>query len=310
MNKMMIAVAAAALAGVASATICDPTAPQTGCRAYDFKASLKMVDGKTKNASSKDVCLGTTTATAYYRVKASRTVKGVFTDCDQCQLEAVRSGAATSEAESLLVGEALGGAHFLLSTSDSKYKVIYNASEFFGAPTDGYKFHILNFIGGETYAKSKVVEALLAIDFVEYDKFGEFRNYALLCAGFGARADALVKNVSGNLAGAVSAATWCGIPTQCYEPCTMYAYYTGLSVDTTTNPWTILYTQTPWQGLSPQSPAFDAVSGTWSLKYNSSKSKLSTANQLLDKTFGSNWQLMSNIGAATFPFNGLATANL
>lgn len=307
MNKMMIAVAAAALAGVASATICDPTAPQTGCRAYDFKASLKMVDGKTKNASSKDVCLGSTTATAYYRVKASRTVKGVFTDCDQCQLEAFRSaGDFQSKAESLLVGEALGGAQLYLSTSDSKYKAIYNASEFIGASTDGYKFHILNFIGGETYAKSKVVEALLAIDFVEFDKFGEFRNYALLCAGFGARADALVKNISGNLAGAVTAATWCGIPTQCYEPCTAQAYYSGL--DITQDP--PVYTQNPWQGLSINSPAFDAVSGTWSLKYNSSKSKLTTFDQLMNKTFGSNWQLMSNIGAATFPFNGLATANL
>lgn len=317
MNKMMIAVAAAALAGVATAGICDGETPDPikgAQRVYDFKASVKLVDGKTataKETTKGSICVGSVTTynKAFYRVKASRTFKGVFIDCDVCEIDAVRKG----EVEAIRNGKAgdwlttYNQAYFYVSSSDTKYKAIYNAQAYDEDATDqGYKFLLANFIGGATYAKSKVAEALVQLNFAEYDKFGEYRLYSLLAAGFGTRQDSLIKNVSGNLAGAVSAATWCGFFTQCYEPCLETPYYNGYSeeIDPDTMQVTVTYDQTEWQNAP--SPAFDAVSGTWSIKYNASKSKYATQDKVLTKTFGSNaWLLTKDEGAETFafPFN-------
>ena len=47
MKKLMIAAAVASVGAVAFGGLCDTVSPQAEgtCRAYDFKASVKLVDG-------------------------------------------------------------------------------------------------------------------------------------------------------------------------------------------------------------------------------------------------------------------------
>ena len=326
MKKLMIATVAVA-SMVAVADICDPleaSADGRGCRAYDFAASVKLVDGKRGKVAAESIC--DNEGRAYYRVKATRKFKGVFTDCNTCSAYDVTTDPTKEtwqgkQAEQLLVGEAntpgingiAHGAMFYIATSAQKYKYVYNGS-YYVDPTlngyvDSYTFLILNYFGSGSYSKSKVAEGLVQINFVERDQYREDRAYSILCAGFGARTGALLKNLSGNLAGAVASATWCGIPTICWEPCLETPYYTALNfdqqgnyIDTTPNP------PNAWAGMSPVSPNYDAVSGTWSLKYNASKSKLSTADALMKKSFNKDYELMTGAAAPVFPFN-LITLN-
>lgn len=311
MKKLMIAAVIAA-AGIANAaTICDPTQTTPGvyaCRAYDFAASIKLVDGKKATDKASSVCAED--GTVYYRVKATRKLKGVFTDCNPCLAwdltDPTKPVAQNPQGEAFLIGEANGGARLYMATSAQKYKKIYTSEIYTGAIADTYKFLILNFFGGTTLAKSKFVEGLVAIDFVERDQYDEDRPYTILCAGFGARDGKLVKNLSGNLAGAVAAATWCGIPTICWEPCLETPYYSDL---TFAQDGSFTYTANTWAGLSPNSPAYDAVSGTWSLKFNASKSKLTSNEALLKKTFGNDYELIKALGgqAPAFP---IGSANI
>jgi hypothetical protein len=303
MKKLMITAAAAMAGAVAFGGLCDTIeggATPEKCRAYDFKASVKLVDGKTGKVSADSICADD--GTAYYRVAATRKIKGVFFDCDTCNLTNT-----AAEGEALLWGADQTGngdfAHLYISTSASKYKVVSHTSDDFsdtygsGAYNGSavYDFKILNFFGAASAAKSKKAEALMALDFVEYDQYGEFRTWSILCAGFGAQNNGLVKNLSGNLAGAAAAATWCGIPTVCFEPCLLHPSYTGLTVDKTTNPWTINNTPdacAPWSALLVDGTASwstDAISGTWSLKYNKSESKAAYGSTVLNKVFGKGW---------------------
>ncbi len=293
MKKLMIATVVA-VAGVAMANnICDPgaTGGKYTCRAYDFAASVKLVDGKKGTDKASSVCAAD--GTVYYRVKATRKLKGVFTDCNPCQAWDLTQDPPVAlpqpAGESFLIGEANGGARLYMATSAQKYKWVFTSEKYTGAIADQYKFLILNFFGGTTLKKSKYAEGLVAIDFVERDQYDEDRAYTILCAGFGARDGKMVKNLSGNLAGAVAAATWCGIPTICWEPCLETPYYDDL---TFAQDGSFTYTAQTWQGLSPTSPAYDAVSGTWSLKYNASKSKLTSNEALMTKTFGKNYEFM------------------
>ncbi|MCQ2392808.1 MAG: hypothetical protein MJ249_00845 [Kiritimatiellae bacterium] len=301
MKKLMFAaIASLGLAGVAG--LCDPVTPgpspvvPEGCRVYDFCASVKMVDGKKGEEKEKgNLCVGSTTSDAYYRVKASRKFKGLFVECDPCLYKANNN---VKTADALLSGEAAGGAMFYMATSDKKYKQVFSGTYWDGTPTKHYQFSILNWIGGKTFAKSKVAEGLVQIEFIEQDKFDEYRAYSILCAGFGSRDGDQLKNLSGNLAGAVTAANWCGLQTQCYEPCLETPYWT------TTSTWDQGQANT-WQGLEPKSPSYDAVSGTWSLKYNKSKSRLDDADTLFRKTFGSGYEMMvpgANKTVPVYPF--------
>ena len=296
MKKLMIAASAVALAATTFGSFCDPVDVKTGCRAYDFKASLKLVDGKYDTQTIKDCFGGSGSAVrSVWRVKASRTLKGLFTDCDQCNIAATKKEGV--KVDSILLGEKYGynvadskqnGAHLYIASSANKYKAIYNASTFFETLENGYNFHVLNIFGGPSFAQSKYVEAFLQINYAELDKQeSHLRAYTLFCAGFGARDGVLVKNISGNVAGLANAAMYCGIPAVCFEPCTQLAWQEG----------TIWWTQGGVAGdpvgLSPFSPAFDAVYGTWSVKYNASKSNLATAEALFNKTFGSNWYTLT-----------------
>ena len=307
MKKLMIAAAAAAMIGGAYADICAMAPAQKTCRAYDFAASVKLVDGKIATDKASNVC--DKDGKVYYRVKATRKIKGVFTDCNPCMSWVDSDGNGTLDkydpqnaVESLLAGEAAGGATFYVATSAQKYKKVYNASFYDDGDAtslvDGYKFLLLNYFGGTSLAKSKYAEGLLYTEFVEMDQYNEERAYSLLCAGFGARDGKMLKNLAGNLAGAVAAATWCGIPTIVWEPCLETAYYTDL---TFAQDGTFTVTLNPWKGLSTVSPNYDAVSGTWSLKYNASKSKLATFDALMQKTFGKDWELFAGAAAPVFP---------
>ena len=310
MKKLMITAAAAMAGSVVFGGLCDTITPggQEGtCRAYDFKASVKLVDGKTGKVSADSVCAQD--GTAYYRVAATRKIKGVFFDCDVCNLTNATYGttAGGRGGEAFLFGgdQTAGGdfAHLYLSTSASKYKVVSHTDDAFsdkygsGAYNGSavYDFKILNFFGAASAEKSKKAEALFALDFAEYDQYGEPRTWSMLCAGFGAQQQGVVKNLSGNLAGAAAAATWCGVPTVCFEPCLLDPSYTGLDVNKTTTPWTINKTDdacTPWSALvvdGVPSWSQDAVSGTWSLKYNKSESKAAYGSTVLNKVFGKGW---------------------
>lgn len=318
MKKLMIAAGAIALAGVTFAGICDgsdPVVEKAAQRAYDFKASLKLVDGKTATTTTKtkgSICVNPTssTATSYYRIKASRTFKGVFIDCDTCKVQAIKDG----EVEAIRNGHAAdqlatGTAAFYVSSSDTKYKAVYNAKVYDDANTDyGYQFQIANFIGGESFAKSKVAEGLVQFNILELDKFNEYRTYSLLAAGFGSRDGDLIKTLCGNLAGAVSAATWCGIWTQCYEPCLETPFYDAMALDDDGNMVYEPQNGNAWQAPLETSPAFDAVYGTWSIKYSSSKSKLTTEQKVVDKTFGSGWYTLTKSADIdiAFPFAFIA----
>ncbi len=301
MKKLMIT-AAAAMAGVAAfGGLCDTiTTSVDACRAYDFKASVKLVDGKTSKVAADSICAQD--GTAYYRVAATRKIKGVFFDCDTCN---ATNAAFTGEAFLFGADQTQGGdyAHLYLSTSASKYKVVshtddangdtYGSGAYTGSAV--YDFKILNYFGAASASKATKAEALMALDFVEFDQYGEFRTWSMLCAGFGAQANGLLKNLSGNLAGAAAAATWCGVPTVCFEPCLLDPSYTNLTVDKTTTPWTIAFTPdacVPWSALFVDGVASwstDAVSGTWSLKYNKSESKAAYGSTVLNKVFGSGW---------------------
>ncbi|MBQ9432449.1 MAG: hypothetical protein IJU44_12960 [Kiritimatiellae bacterium] len=288
-------VSAAAFGG-----LCDTITPGTdsSCRAYDFKASVKLVDGKKAKVDADSICADD--GIAYYRVSATRKVKGVFFDCDTCN--ATNSNV---KGEAFLFGgdQGAGGdfAHLYISTSASKYKVVSHTSDDFsdkygsGAYNGSavYDFKILNFFGAASEKKAKKAEALIALDFVEFDQYSEFRPWSILCAGFGAQENGLVKNLSGNLAGAVAAATWCGIPTVVFEPCLLDPSYTGLSI--TQDPVTISFTPDaciPWSAILVDGTASwstDAVCGTWSLKYNKSESKAAYGSTVLNKVFAKGW---------------------
>ena len=303
MKKVMIAASAALVGAVAFGGLCDTItggASTDPCRAYYFKASVKLLDGKYGKVAADSICADD--GTAYWRVGATRKVRGVFFDCDTCNLT---NDNASGEAFLWGADQTQPGdfAHFYLSTSASKYKVVSHPSDDFsdtygsGAYNGSavYDFKILNFFGAPSAAKAKKAEALIAIDFVEYDQFGEFRPWSILCAGFGAQDQGLVKNLSGNLAGAAAAATYCGIPTVVFEPCLLDPSYTGLTVDKSTSPWTINFTPdacVPWSALLVDGTASwstDAISGTWALKYNKAASRAAYGSLVLNKVFGAGW---------------------
>lgn len=290
----MLVAAVAAVGAAYASSVCDPTPGATltaAQRVYDFKASVKMVDGKAGSSTTKtkDPCTGITKVTTYdyYRVKSSRTFKGIIVDCDVCQIEA--NGASSGD------NVALSQAAFYVASSAQKYQYVYEASTY-GNTAPGYTVGLLNFIGGPTAAKSKVAEMSVLFQFVEFDKMGEEKGFSLMAAGFGTQDKGLLKTVSGNLAGESTAAYYCGYYTQCFEPCTLQAYYTW---DLTADP--AAQEQNTWQ--LARSPAYDAVYGTWSLKYNASKSKLTYIETLLQKTFGKNYGFMTSGAITTFPFD-------
>ena len=290
----MLVAAVAAVGAAYASSVCDPTpgvSLKAAQRVYDFKASVKMVDGKAGSSTTKtkDPCTGITKVTSYdyYRVKSSRTFKGVIVDCDVCQVEA--NGASTGD------NVAQSQAAFYVASSAQKYQYVYEAGTY-GNTAPGYTVGLLNFIGGPTAAKSKVAEMSVLFQFVEVDKMGEEKGFSLMAAGFGTQDKGLLKTVSGNLAGESTAAYYCGYYTQCFEPCTLQAYYTW---DLTADP--AAQEQNTWQ--LARSPAYDAVYGTWSLKYNASKSKLTYIETLLQKTFGKNYGFMTSGAITTFPFD-------
>ena len=292
MKKLMLVAAVAAMGAAYASSVCDPTpglVPTAAQRVYDFKASVKMVDGKAGSTTTKtkDPCTGIskTTSYDYYRVKSSRTFKGIIVDCDVCQIEAGQVG------DNL----ALSQAAFYVASSAQKYQWIYEAATY-GNTAPGYTVGLLNFIGAPTAAKSKVAEMSVLFQFVEVDKMGEEKGFSLMAAGFGTQAGGLLKTVSGNIAGESTAAYYCGYWTQCFEPCTLQAYYYW---DVTADP--VAQEQNTW--TLARSPAYDAVYGTWSLKYNASKSKLTYIETLLQKTFGKNYSWMMSGAITTFPFD-------
>ena len=282
MKKLMIAAAVAAMtAGAFANDICGggTTPVVTTQRAYLFKATVRLADGAVAKGIDKSIC-GDTKWVENYRVKALRKIKGVFIDCETCK--------ATEEGGDQL---ALSKAALFIATSDKKYKVVYEASSYNATSGDdadtGYKFLLLNYIGGTTFAKSKVAEGLFQINFMEFDKYNELRAYSLLCAGFGKRgtSSGLLWSLSGRVTGAVAAASWCGLPTQCFEPCTQAAYFTTAAITggVTYNTWKL-----------EQSPAYDAVYGTMSLKYSGSKSAMKDLDSVLAATFGAGYTVMVN----------------
>ncbi len=329
MKKLVIATLAAATVGGAFATtICDTiTTPgaEGGCRVYDFKASVKLVDGIRKKEKG-GIC--TSDGYAYYRVAAKRTLKGVFFECNSCN---ATNNAAGVFGDPLLwgwdqtVADTVSGshadvAHFVIATSDQKYKVLSSTERETvngtanADPTAFYDFLLLNYFGSNDGEKAKKAEGLIEIDFMEFDKYDEFRLWSILCAGFGAQSKGLLTSLSGNLAGAVSGATWCGLPTLVFEPCLLEPAYTAYTFSATPNtpanftgatpnadvPWSTLIIL----GAATTFPSYaqDAVSGTWSLKYNASKGKLTSYNTLITKTFGA--------GAASITTKSTSGANV
>ena len=298
MKKLMLVAAVAAMGAAYASSVCDPTpaiGPRAAQRVYDFKASVKMVDGKAGSSTTKtkDPCTGVSKVTSYdyYRVKSSRTFKGIIVDCDVCQIEA----ATGTTADNL----ALSQAAFYVASSAQKYQYVYEAATY-GNTAPGYQVGLLNFIGGPTVAKSKVAEMSVLFQFVEIDKMGEEKGFSLMAAGFGTQAGGLLKTVSGNLAGESTAAYYCGYWTQCFEPCSLQAYYYWDDDDG--DPSTAMVQAATTWSLT-RSPAYDAVYGTWSLKYNASKSKLTYIETLLQKTFGKNYRWMVGGAISTFPFD-------
>lgn len=306
MKKLMFVAAACALAGVASASdICaggvGPT-PTVGQRVYDFKASLKMVDIKAGSATTKSTdCFGKTTTGKvydYYRVKASRTFKGIILDCDTCLWEA-NGGVVTADQLATSV------APFYVASSKSKYQAVYEAQTYGAtdALATGYQVGLLNFFGGVTFAKSKNAEMTAVFDFVEVeDSLGHERAYTIFAAGFGSRDSkaAFLKSVSGNCAGEVTTSFYCGFYGQAYEPCLETPFYAWVDND---NDGIAEQDTTVYAWQVARSPLYDAVSGTWSLKYNSSKSKVANLDVLMDKTFGKNWFMMTSGAVTTWPFS-------
>ena len=321
MKKLMIGAAVASIGAAAFGGLCDTVNPQAegSCRAYDFKASVKLVDGKKGKDKASSICASD--GTVFYRVAATRKVKGVFFDCDVCNITNATYGtpAQLRGGEAFLFGadQTAGGdfAHLYISTSASKYKVVSHTDDAFsdtygsGAYNGSavYDFKILNFFGAASAEKAKKAEALIALDFAEYDQYDEVRNWSILCAGFGAQEKGVVQNLSGNLAGAVSAATWCGIDTTVFEPCLLdasaydwvfannevsAANYQGCQFDGCT-PWSALLVD----GVA--SYAFDAVSGTWSLKYNKSESKAAYGSTVLNKVFAKGWNFIETTASYT-----------
>ena len=297
MKKILLASAVMAGFAAMAGSICDPdVAVELGCRAYDFQASVKLVDGKNGTIKATSIC--SADDVNWYRVAATRKIKGVFTDCNVCQST---NGTINPAQSSFFVGEQAGGAVLYVSTSATKYKQVFNSEIYNGQPTDDYWFNVLNVFGGNTWDKSKKLESLFQIEFVERDQYNEERAYWLLCAGFGTRDGAVIKSLSGTLAGAVTAANWCGLATQVWEPCLKTPYWTpGSGSPTPKDNWAN-GTGTTWTSTqastvtADKSPTYDAVSGTWSLKYNASKSKLQTNSALMKKTFASDYTFFGPI---------------
>jgi len=331
MKKLVIAtLAAAAVGGAFAQTICDTLNNQIGesgesCRVYDFKASVKLVDGVRKKEKG-GIC--DAQGYAYYRVAAKRTLKGVFFECNPCNATNRSAGVVgdpllwgwKQDVADTVSGSHADITHFFISTSDSKYKVIASTETRNGNanPTAFYEFLLLNYFGSSNKDKATKAEGLLDIDFMEFDKYQEYRFWSILCAGFGAQSKGMLKNLSGNVAGAVSAARWCGIPTLVFEPCLLNPAFTAYTFADPNNPSPANFTgatpnaDVPWATLiltdgadnmavtTFQSYAQDAVSGTWSLKYNASKSRLHNFGTLISKTFGSGTQWIEDQQASAW----------
>ena len=137
MKKLMIAAAVASVGAVAFGGLCDTVSPQAEgtCRAYDFKASVKLVDGKKGIDKASSICAAD--GTVFYRVAASRKVKGVFFDCDVCNITNATYGIPGGRrgGEAFLFGgdQSKGDfCHLYISTSASKYKVVSHTDDAFG----------------------------------------------------------------------------------------------------------------------------------------------------------------------------------
>jgi len=288
MKKLMIAAAAAAMVGGAFANnVCDtedPKADTLGQRVYDVQIKVKTLDTKSGSTTttSQDCWGGKTTTKVYdyYRVQKSHTFKGVIIDCKTCGQELDPDGKLTEKTGDQL---AMSEAQLYIASAADKYVKIYNAATFSGDDTaKGYDVGLLNFYNGVTFAKSTKAEMSIAFYFGEReDSLDHMRYYSIMAAGFGARDGYFLKNASGNCAGEVTTSCYCGYYGQVFEPCTGEGFYTWvLNAD-----GVLEQDVTSYEWFLKRSPFYDAVSGTWSIKYSSSKSKLATQDAVMKKTF-------------------------
>ena len=305
MKKLMIAVAAAAMVGGAFANdICDTegdTPGKLGQRVYDVTFSIKTLNVKSGSTTTKDKdCWGGTTSTKvkdFYRVLATHKFKGVIIDCATCGQTVNDDGTLTEKTGDQL---ALSTAQLYIASAADKYTKIYNAATYTADDAaNGYKVGLLNFFGGVTFEKSKKAEITAAFNFAEReDTRDHMRYYSIMAAGFGTRDGYFLKNASGNCAGEVTTSCYCGYYGQVFEPCTAKTFYEWTDdgdQDTTAYDWFLA-----------RSPFYDAVSGTWKIKYNAAKSKLATEDAVMRKTFRNFNKTTSYMtlgqGEVAFPF--------
>lgn len=202
MNKMMLAatlVLSATVAVFADCGIPTTNAVPDAAYVYDFKASLKTVDAKSK--STKDPCDKTVIIDNCYRVKSSRKLQGLWIACD-CGSIAAPVTYITSNA------------------SKNKLGTIGDAT-----------FAVLNFFG-KTASSATIAQGLVDFDYTDriayFDADGfeqeEERNFSLRAAGFGKAKGGILQSLSGQIVGQADPAmcvSKCAIPVEAiaYNPC-------------------------------------------------------------------------------------------
>ena len=224
----MLASAGAVFAGCTTPTV-DPDID--GVYVYDFKATLRTVDGKSATAAT--ACGSVTDC---YRVKAGRSLKGVWVACD-CGSQTDMNVFITS------------------STSKGKY-----------GWADHAEFDILNFFGkGQSNASTAqgYIPALVYGDVWKVEAADVFtaRIFTLSLAGFGSAnpKTGILQSLNGYLVGKADAALCtsnCTVPQFAitYLPCTMAQSGSNVKDE-----------EEPGQD--------DVVYGTWAIKLNKKATK-------------------------------------
>lgn len=216
MKKMLFAALVACAAGVYAQCGTPEPGPSTGTTyVYEFKANLKVVEAKAIAANNNTICEATC-----YRVKGTRTMKGLLIGCDDCA--------------DLFNGDST----FWLTTSASKNLFVDEADY----ETSGL------FFGGPTAVRSTSAEMFFALEGVDTYSNGTEREFSLMCAGFGTQKAGVLRTISGNVVGMYDGALCydgdnCSTGTEVdaigFDPCTLEE--NDAAGDVTFGTWALKY---------------------------------------------------------------------
>ena len=271
MKKLMIVAAAAAMAGVAFADLCDEViGGAAGCALYNVKFTFKTLAAKdakcTANQLASDACTALDADIAKkglaYLDNTTRTFEGLLWQCKAACFEGVAPNEGAADA---------GDINYVLWEKKSELaispKAVYNSAQdadprWIGggdAATEQTKFDVLGRYGN----KAQKVTAYWKPSMLNAEE-------EIIAAGFGTfdTKKMLIKSISGNAVGKLVPVT-----ATTSELCTDVELVTVLAY--------MCHNFKSWCCCECVNAALAPASGTWSLKYNSSASKNGKLSKLI-----------------------------